>query len=379
MEKTNNESVILLVGAGASVHLGLPTLDDLLKIAVIGNDEIADRIRQTRNSIESIPQRYNTAVFEELIAKIKEYIRMTYLLRTDNTYRTGLCVPHEIDNGIIERKWKSSLVRCYRVLLNEYGPSKIDKKSKAFEVTIDLFREIAKLNNNRLHIFTTNYDCSYQVLGSHTSDIKILSHIDNVDGRFKDNWFCIRQELEQKKLPLIYVHRLHGCVGWFKKCLPNDFSNDSCGIIEEVYGSGDNLSIDDDDFLSNMCIKLIASQLMGANPVFSSSFEEFSTMLESTKIVLVWGYSFRDLEVLRHINDICSKPTKKLKILFLDPYLTESKVLFNIRNTSHLAPIKIAHNLHPNKVEWSPNDGIHNLVKIVTNRILQELKNGKKE
>ena len=77
IKPNKKQNVIILAGAGASVHLGLPTLDDLLQRAVLGNDEISDLIRDTRNSIESVASRYKIAVFEELIVQIREYLRIT--------------------------------------------------------------------------------------------------------------------------------------------------------------------------------------------------------------------------------------------------------------------------------------------------------------
>ena len=125
-------------------------------------------------------------------------------------------------------------------------------------------KELAGLNAN-LHVFTTNYDCSYQVLASNCQDISFMSHIGNKHGRFSDNWFSSRTDLDDSELPKVYVHRLHGCVGWF--------TSDG-GLTEEVYGSGSDLEIVDDNKLPTMCLKLVASQLVGTNQVFISAFEE---------------------------------------------------------------------------------------------------------
>ena len=142
--------IVLLAGAGSSCHIGLPTLDDLLKRAVIGEDEEADRIRHTREAIEAQPSRFRPAVFEELIVRLKYYLATAQMLRTDHTFRreTGQ-LPHDIDHGNLERKWKRALVRCYRILLSEYGPSKIDPKSKEFGATVQILRALAAINGGR--------------------------------------------------------------------------------------------------------------------------------------------------------------------------------------------------------------------------------------
>jgi hypothetical protein len=372
------DNVIMLAGAGASVHLGLPTLDDLLQQAVLGNDDSAERIRKTKNSIEAAPKRYKTAVFEELIAKIRYYLKATFMFRTDPTYREEVNnVPHDIVNGITEMKWKKALSKCYRVLIEEYGPAKIKVDSEPFSVTLKLFREISKLNKSKnLHIFTTNYDCSYQVLASNTNQVNFLSHIDNTNGRFKDQWFSTQKVLEAQRLSKIYVHRLHGCVAWFTSSVNDDGLWDGGGIIEEVYGAGKLLEIQDDDKLNNMCIKLIAKQLIGTNLVFSTAFEEFYERLTRAKILFVWGYSFRDLEVLRQINEVLLSANSSLKILYMDPYLTEENVVSNIRSTFHTIPIQVSPLFCPTKIDWRPAQGYGELIKSIVTSIEKGVKNG---
>ncbi len=370
-EITSNSKVILLAGAGASAHLQMPTLDDLLKRAIIGNDDIADRIRDTRNSIHSDPNRYRSAVFEELIAKIREYIRIIICLKADHTLRQSLPnLPHEIENGMAEQKWKAALTRCYRVLLEEYGPNRIKTESDGFGFTIQYFKSLAEHNNGDLHIYTTNYDCSYQVLASNTDELEFFTHIDNQNGRFRDAWISSRPELSNAGLPQIYVHRLHGCVAWYFDCAEEGNLWSSCGTIEEVYGAGKELIINEEAYLHNMCIKLIASQLVGTNPVFSSAFDELDTHLKECRTLLVWGYSFRDLEVLRLINQAVSTRRDILNIAYIDPYLPEGTAIQNIRKTFHSIPIQVSRKLTPRRIEWLPSQGYDKLISATIRTIL---------
>lgn len=374
MSSFEHDNVILLVGAGASVHLGLPTLDDLLQQAVLGNDDTADRIRKTKNSIESTPKRYKTAVFEELIVKIRDYLKATHMFRTDPTYREEVNLPHDIANGLTELKWKKALTKCYRVLIEEYGPAKIKVNEEPFEITLRLFYELAALNHyNSLHLFTTNYDCSYQVLASNTEKLDFQTHIDNSKGIFKDHWFSTQRLLEGKGLPKIFIHRLHGCVGWFTTSVSDDILCDDCGIIEEQYGAGKLLEVHDDDRLSKMCIKLIATQLVGTNPVFATAFEEFYDLLSKAKSLVVWGYSFRDLEVLRQINSVLLATNSTLKIYYIDPYLTENSVIANIRSAFHSIPIQVSHRFCPSKIDWRPSQGYARLVETIILAIKKEI------
>jgi hypothetical protein len=307
-------------------------------------------------------------VYEELIVRIRDYLRIIHTLRTDPTLRREIPgLPHDIDNGIAEIKWKRALTRCYRVLLEEYGPDRIKVDSEPFQITLTLLEELAKGNGGELHIFTTNYDCSYQVLAANTTRLKVQTHIDNESGRFKDHWFSVRPELASSVVPSVYVHRLHGCVAWFTASPGEDDTWLTSGAIEEVYGAGRRLTIKDDDYLHNMCIKLIAAQMIGANPVFATAFEEFSRHLRTCSSLFVWGYSFRDIEVLRLINHAVSTRPAPLRIVYLDPYLPEDVVIQNIRRTFQSIPIQVAPELRPHRIDWRPPQGYPQLVRSVVN------------
>lgn len=359
------DNVVLLAGAGSSCHLGLPTLEDLLRRATLGNDDVADRIRRIRASIEALPTRFRPAVFEELIARTQDYLRTTYMIRTDPTYRREMGQPpYEVDNGALEWKWKQALTRCYRVLLDEYGPARIDYRSESFSVTIDLLEALAKHNNGELHVYTTNYDCSFQVLASHCQTLEFLTHIDNVKGTFSDAWYSGKPE-PSIHVPRVYIHRLHGCIAWFNVSDPMAGGS----MIREVHGAGGILEIVDDDFLHQMCIKLISDQLVGTNPAFSSAFDEFSNHLRKTAMLFVWGYSFRDLEVITAINHAFSERSSPLPIIYLDPFLKEETARDRIQYTLLKRPVPPSVHFNPRPIDWAAPDGLNNLVSKTMNGI----------
>lgn len=369
-----NSGVILLAGAGSSCHLGLPTLDDLLNQAVIGEDEVASRIRQTRQTIEAQPTRFRPAVFEELIVRIKKYLSLAYTLRTDQTFRKEAGqLPYDVDNGNLERKWKQALTRCYRILLSEYGPQKVDRASKEFSVTMDLLKKLTELNNGQIHIYTTNYDCSFHVLAANSIELTFFSHIDSNNGKFTEGWHCCGKASVNSEANKVYVHRLHGCIGWFN--ISTEQASGQGSFVKEVYGVGSELEIKDDDFLDQMCIKLIASQLIGTNPAFASSFDEFSSDLRRAKLLLVWGYSFRDLAVVRAINHAFFERQDYLPIIYLDPYLREVSARDTIERILLQDPSQPAKEFRPQKIPWTPNDGLTRIVPAITDTI-QQLERG---
>jgi hypothetical protein len=364
--------VILLAGAGASAYLGVPALDQLLKRAILGIDdisideEVVERIRRTSQMVVAAPPGLrNKAVFEEVIVKLKEYWAISETLRTDSLFQHEFGqMPSEVGSGHLAGKWKAALTQCYRVLLHYYGPAKIAERNQSaeFQTILRLLRTLTEHNGGRLHIYTTNYDCSYQVLASNCQNICFMSHIHNKTGRFSEGWYNLRPDLEDFELPKVYVHRLHGCVGWFTS---------NGGLAEEIYGSGSDLEIVDDDKLPSMCLKLVTSQLVGTNPVFASAFEEFCSHLKDIDILLVWGYSFRDLEVLRAINQAFSQRAP-FPVLYIDPFMKETVAMQRVRDTLHTAPIPIDPRFVPKNIDWKPVDGYERLIDAVIDSLEKE-------
>lgn len=361
----NKTKFVFLAGAGASSDIGYPTLDDLMLQAVIGNDEIADLIRRVRDSITI--RRFGTAVFEEMIVKIKDYIRISSLLRSDYVLKEEINqISSDIINGKVEVKFNKSLVKCYDILVKSYGPNVINKNSKDFYSLVELLIAIAN-ENKVIHIYTTNYDCTYQVLASNCNDLSFFTHINNQDGHFQEMvWHNIRKDLVGKLLPEVFVHRLHGCVAWFNKI---DVDGGS-GYTYEMLGAGGDAQMEIlNEELSTMCIKLVASQLLGTNRTFASSFDEFSQHLKTINTLVVWGYSFRDLEVTRQINQALFSRNTPFKIYYVDPFLTEYAAKNNILRTLSNAPIQISEHFNPHQIRWTPNDGYKELANKLINII----------
>ena len=373
MDKKNDNNVdfVLLAGAGASCAMGYPLLDDVLSQAIIVDENISELIYKVRKSIKV--EKIKTAAFEEVIAKIKECINAVCLLRTYPVLRDEASqMPQDIINGDLETKFQEALTNCYRILVQQYGPDVINKNSSEFLFLEQLFEVLSK-EKKMLHIYTTNYDCSFQVLSSNCNNISFFSHIHNEKGTFSESWYNSRKKIGDTNLPQIYIHRLHGCVTWFNV---KDNAGGSGDTIEK-YGSGgggEKLKIEDDE-LHTMCIKLVASQLLGTNRVFASAFEEFSHHLKKIKLLLVWGYSFRDLEVTRQINDaLSSRKDDPFKIYYIDPFLDNTDAKENIRKTLKNAPIEMSENFIPIQIKWTIYDGRDDLIRKVTKIITEEIK-----
>jgi hypothetical protein len=367
------EDIVLLAGAGASCYIGLDSLDMMLKNPGLFDDgtEEGRLIKEIIVDIEAL--RIRNAVFEEIIGRLREYQEIAFKLRTDYLFSREIGhLPNDIITGFFELKWKKALTECYRKLIDSYGPQKVDKNLEEYQTTLYFLEELAKVNSGYLHVYTTNYDCSYQVFASELNNLSFVTHINNTDGRFGERWYIANVNRQDPAFFRIFTHRLHGCVAWF-----HDTRNPY--LIEEQYGAGDNLEINDDEKLHRMAIKLVTSQVIGINPAFLLFFSELAYHLRTAKALIIWGYSFRDLEVLRAINNAFYMRNTPLPIYSLNPFLGENGIIDNIRRTLRDAPVEISPHFKPRKIDWRPDDGNKKLVERTIDILKKEvLLNGKK-
>jgi hypothetical protein len=99
------------------------------------------------------------------------------------------------------------------------------------------------------------------------------------------------------------------------------------------------------------------------NPAFFLAFEEFANHLTTVDLLLVWGHSFRDIEVLRTINNSFLQRRKPLQILYIDPFLPEEDAHRNITRTLRDAPVSVSPGFRPERIPWIPKDGHGKLIE----------------
>ena len=294
-----NGDLVVLIGAGASSYLGLPGLNDLLQnpergIGLKINDPVYTTMYRVWGIVES--SRPGQANFEELITRLKTYYQTALLMREDDVFASHLgSVPHSVTTREFESVWWLALTACYRQLLDKFSPQCIDPNTAEFHVSIELLERLIRFNSlQAIHVYTTNYDCAPNLMASKAERLAFVSHIDNHSGHFRENWYSVRKDLGNADgRPLLYLHRLHGCVAWI--------ADQNCPFhLREIYGAGGKLEIAHESDLHKICIKLTSSERIGTNPAFLLAFTEFAEHLRSCGLLLVWGYSFRDVEVSRH-------------------------------------------------------------------------------
>jgi hypothetical protein len=301
-------------------------------------------------------QEGDKATLELLLAKLRFYSQVADMIKTDPVFSEELRVnlPHVV-SGQFKAKWESALAYCFRLMLDSYGPHRVEVDGQGFKIIQSMLRLLAAANDGFLHLFTTNYDCLVNVLAARVGDMNFFSHINNRNGAFESEWFVVNEATYNKSNPSVFVHRLHGCVAWFSE--PR-----SPYGVHEVYGSGEKLSIWDQSKLNQMAIKLVADDRIGSIPAFSLAFQELCRELERTRILLVWGHSFRDLELLRCMISVAVNRKLGFRTLCIDPYMSKERAIQNIRDTIAGVPAVSAGTIIPEIIPWVVQDGYESLL-----------------
>jgi hypothetical protein len=362
--KLKASRVILLTGAGSSSLVGLKSLKSIVdgiqgvQVPLDNQNPAIELVKDTWKVIKG--QEGDKATLELLLARLRLYSQVADIIKTDHVFSEELRVnlPHVV-SGQFKAKWESALAYCFRLMVDNYGPHRVQVNSGGYNLIHDMLRLLARANGGNLHLFTTNYDCLINVLAASLADINFLSHINNEDGKFDSGWFVVNKDTYKKRNPNVYIHRLHGCIAWFSD--PR-----SPYGVHEVYGSAKNLIIEDQAKLNQMAIKLIAEEKIGNVPAFSLAFQEYCRELEGCEVLLVWGHSFRDLELLRCMISVAvNRKTKPYRIRSIDPYLSREQVIENIRSTVAGVPAVSSAVIRPENLGWVMQDGFEALLTMV--------------
>jgi hypothetical protein len=352
-----NNKIVLLTGAGFSSIVGLKTLKSIveaIQVPIDTSNEIVSIVTETWKVLKG--QKGDNTTLEDLIAKLKLNIEVAQLITDDFVFREHL-QPNiaQINSGQFKLKWEQSLSYCFRLILDNYGPQKIKITSNGFRFINEALGLLSKKNNNSLHVFTTNYDCLMNVLADNNLNLNFYSHIDNENGKFEKEWSVINKKHYDKTKNSIYIHRLHGCIGWFSdKVSPYG--------VHEVFGTGSKLEINDFNKLNQMAIKLTSDEKIGLKPAFSCAFDEFDVLLKKCEILLVWGHSFKDLQVLKSIiTSTKNNERNPLRIYFIDPYMANEDIINNIQDTIR-GETGVKNNIKSlTRIDWEICDGYQKL------------------
>ncbi|CAN2042726.1 hypothetical protein GMMP15_900005 [Candidatus Magnetomoraceae bacterium gMMP-15] len=307
-------------------------------------------------------------------------------------------------------------------------------EKNAFEI-LKLLNELAGKNaEKKLDLFTTNYDTSFHYMAAlEDNPIKILTPINKKTNKYEEDYSILNVNNYSKEAPKVKIHRLHGCVTWFrdeensggaensegKKDLifeysPSELAKECEDVLTQLKnrreknrlkkyyndkeikskkerGKKDTTShsLDKDvkprkqqgkkDIIgqwSDMVIKLFMDSRILKSYPFTDEYHSFRTSLETASHLLVWGFSFRDSEIVRIVHDIWysrrgnsseaetakdNKDNDELKIFYIDPYLNKDKIKENIKEAlkKEAGYKDIKKLFEPMRIKFSANEPIN--------------------
>jgi len=326
--------IVLLTGAGCSAAAGMLTLKNVIEGIQIPFDSRNPSLQTILDTWKSVQAQrgIDDATLEDLIGVLKTYSQVTDMIRNNPVFGKELEVDRHprITNGQFKMVWENALAYCLRLVLDTYGPHRVETGSEGFKTIHDVIKSLAIRNGGPIDLFTTNYDCLLNVMATLSNDLTFCTHIHNERGTFAADWFVSNTAGFNKKNPKVHVHRLHGCVAWVAE------SSAPYGV-REIFGAGDatkkKLTINDQATLNQMAIKLLGDDL-GQIPAFALAFEELCNALSRCETLLVWGHSFRDEELLRNIIRVAEKRHQHpFQVWYIDAYLKIDNVKENMEKT----------------------------------------------
>ncbi len=328
---TNNSRVIIITGAGASAYLGYPTLESVKSHVSAGICSTSAAI--VRDLWEELDKKGEKANLEQVISHLHHYLNASKTFIEDIVFKRLIDGKVSFSNSAnICGLFKEALDFCYRVMLEKYGPFKccqincdVCPFKPQCDRTISFLNKLCDFNSGKIHLFTTNYDCSLKTLGLKREKLNIVDHID-ANGFFCREWFISSSEKNK-----VYLHNLHGCVTW------STDSERGHGGVTEVIRIPTGLDPDQCP-VNKMGIKLVTDERI-QNPAFAIAFQELREALAVCECIVVWGHSFRDTELLRAINEENLK--RNIPIVNLNLYHTNEILKRHIISTLDKVPVNI--------------------------------------
>ena len=265
------KKIALFLGAGASAPYGMPTTKDFLD--KLGRDF-------PRRDLLEHGQYHD---IEHILLILDQTIRFAkqeagkYHCQIDSDFR---------DKAEKSKKAKKIIERLVRSHY-KWSPSNNPVAEKILTTLIDL----AKSDDQRATVFTTNYDTAIESYCE-----KADRKIDRIDG-FKYNNTAKQNIWEENfrsnddGLPTkVYLYKLHGSISWQEVEVDG-----KTAIVQKPDGSTPDRRSRDMYIRPSLDVK---SEATHEEP-YKSLFSNFKDELQSFRVCVVIGYSFRDKHILK--------------------------------------------------------------------------------
>jgi hypothetical protein len=340
--KPETIKMIVVAGAGASAPLGYSTLFDfesaIAKYApgttAKEKRELAYLFQQIRRSLIS---RGEFSDFEAILWRFSNYLDLCNHLQLDQF------LENEFLSTVSDRFRYSAFAQRIgqgqwivdHIILDHYGhpPQNQEAKQSVFNVLKGLLNR----NSGFLDYFTTNYDIGIESVGAiESKDTPFITGIKNPQESVGE-WDSTILDITRPNRTGLYIHRLHGCVRWFRRLLQAG-SDIKYQIIAKSQLIGDKEW--------EPCVMYPGRKLNISQPPFADSFIRFRDALSRTECCIIIGTSFRDNNMMEYILEANDRRDTPLPIIIVD--ISNIKPRFfnkiqEVRNVTHF---------HYNRTEW---------------------------
>jgi hypothetical protein len=289
--------IVLFLGAGASVPLGKPTMEQFVA-------RLADQITsENEASLLSVLISARGHDLEAILTDLETFLSLQYVTSfVFDRQNPSAYEANRSDAANLRSLIRHSIIREYR---------SIDTQ-RAVEVYQPLFDTIFSHVDPAtccLPIFTTNYDLAIESLG-----VEQFSEYDFIDGMEDDPfqrqsyWNPMQFESFRigRQVRPIVLFKLHGSVNWMRIT--------STGRIVQSLPMYD--VIDSDEY-QNTIIYPAGNKVATTEP-YLTGYHYFARCCEYAKIIVVIGYSFRDYDVLSSLLK-ARRINEDLKLILLSP------------------------------------------------------------
>lgn len=295
--------IMLLLGAGASKPMNLPTLSDLTKIIRKEIDDpfknVEDVLRRSKDRIDYAHKELDLEIFLTILDSLAEPSKAISELGPFAIYLYKLLENRNAIDKIKISKEKALYLKAKSIestakILKSFDINKARTLYGELFSIGDLNGEIKNVNGDPVHnifnhIATTNYDLVIESYArGHPTNSMYITHrgfkpIEGETAQYLDLKF-LRENAND-----VHYLKLHGSLDWWER----DDKKIVISTAEPLYG---------ENLIDHIMIYPIYEKYISLEP-FYSLYTAFRRNLFKEEIVIVIGYSFRDISINNALLD----------------------------------------------------------------------------
>jgi hypothetical protein len=290
--------VILFLGAGASVPLGKPTMEQfVLKLE-------SEIVPEDQRSLFSLLISARGRDLERILGDLETILSLDYV-------SSFVCERDTLSYQATGEDAANLLSLIRHAIIREYRKIEANRAIEVYEPLFDIIFDYLDPANYCLPVFTTNYDLAIE---SFSEAQQYPKKYELTDGLRDDSserevcWDPLEFELFRiwRGMRHIVLFKLHGSVNWMRTTSSNK-------IVQAL----PMYDIVDSDEYQNVISYPAGNKVATVEP-YLTGYKYFSKCCEQAKLIIAVGYSFRDYDTVasllraREIND-------NLRLLLVSP------------------------------------------------------------